>query len=151
MRSILAVWVALALAVLAITALFVWPGFLSAPAQCNPFIAGDETVNDRTYCVTPANVAPEQCANGTILPGQPTTWTSFWGHAFGLNWPGGWGCGLATGVGITVVYPNGTTYQGGIVLGGPSTPHYGLWFAPDNETGVDWRGEHPVAMVETGP
>jgi hypothetical protein len=141
--------VALVVALVVITAVFAWPGSVSASLRCSPSTVASETVNGLTYCVAPVFEPPIQCTNMTAHPTQPENWTSFWGFGFGLTWAGGGTCGFGEHLlNVTVVESNFVTYRGGI---GFSDIHIGprIWITPDNEAGVDFR-TYPVVMVEAG-
>jgi hypothetical protein len=153
MRGILATWVALAATVLMITALFVWPGYLSI-TRCDPSKVPSESVDGRVYCHEPLQYPASPCTNrSNVQVDGPVSTTPFLGFTFHLSWYTN--CyAMVAAWNITVRDPNGTTYQHYAPYSGtPVTPPF-LWIAPDNESGVrfDPNQNPPLwALVEWEP
>jgi len=154
MRGIFATWIALAATVLTITALFVWPGLLSI-THCDPSKVPNELVNGRVYCHEPLRFPGNpNCTNRSNAEVTgPVSVTPFLGFTFRLSWVTNCGA-MASAWNITLVDPNGTSYQHYAPYSGlPANPPL-LWIAPDNESGVRFDPNHAPslwALIEWEP
>lgn len=144
-------WFSLVVAVLSVTLLFVWPGYL-AITRCDSSRSPSEQINNRTYCYVIVSVrqvyppsSPPNCTLTPYLYGSASI-LALWGFNFRLtpflSCPEFWG-----GLNFTVTDPNGTSFHVVIptVFPAPGVQPNRTWFAPDNESGIhvppDWLND----------
>ena len=138
-RATTGVFLGVAVAVAVILLAFVWPGFLVVQ-HCAQSSGPFASVNGRTYCAAAVPVP----FSTTHYYGNHTEW----GFAFYLYAPPTPGF---RELAISITEPNGTTFSGGMSIGGPVTANLtARWFTPDNESGVAvvWNAQNASLLVQ---
>ena len=131
-----------------------WFGYETAfprPVQsCYAQTLGVEmmTFNNQTYCGETVDAQGPVATPPTQISRGPTTIAVFLGFVFNVT---AVSADLVGGLDVAITEPNGTTFHGGLVFGGPLSTNTN-WFTPNRESGIYEPSflENVTLLVEVG-
>lgn len=132
-RATIATFIGLAVAVIVVTSLFVWPGYLRTSHSCATSGAPTEFTNAGTYCYSVVPLPPSVPYNPN---GTYSNWTVYsqWGYTFGLIHPFALDVGILD---VRIAEPFAGPFATNLVYSyGHPIVSVVAWFTPDNSSGV---------------